>query len=535
MKQLVKERHPDPRIITLVDVMKMMTSSLQINEVLQRITEAVTDVLPCEGCILWLFQPEDGRLHPITIHGFEWKDVGTHAFEPGEGTIGTAFQEQHPIITNNLRKYAKFVRKGDVVDHIISLLDVPMILGGKTIGVLDAANKIPGNDFNDEDAKLLFMLATQAAIAIGNARSHEMVRQKVDELEILHSITKVIGTSLEINEVLDIIIMQISKIMHIDDCAIFLCDKDIGDLVLSAAYGKRKPLIGKLRVPAGQGLIGYVGETRKTRLESGAHLDDFRHLPPGDYDGFQTAVASALYIPDKLIGVAEIRDTVERDWSTEDLLLLKTITKQMAVFLEKSNLYRTVRELYLEVIKSLSEAVEAKDPETSGHCYRVSDYASRTAEFMGMDKAAVDQIRVAAHLHDIGKIGVAESILLKPARLTEEEYAKIKLHSSIGARILMPIELFGNISTIVRHHHERFDGLGYPDGLKGEDIPIGARILAVADSFEAMTWNRPYSRRRTPSEALNELHRCAGTQFDPVVVDAFDHVFEELFDYQHGA
>ena len=518
----------DPRIMTLLDVTKAVTSTLEIDDLLQRIVSAVTRVLPCEGCILWLFHKETGRLQPMTIQGFTWEEVGTHEFAPGEGTIGSAFSEQRTIITNDLKQYAKFVRKGDVVDRIVSLMDVPMILEGKSIGVLDAANKIPGNDFNDDDARMLSLLASQAAIAIANARAHSEIRRRAYELEMLHNITKVMGTNLEAREVIRIIASETLKLLAFEDCSVFLYDSLGRRFELAAAIGAREHMVGRLWLPFEDGLISYVARTRKSVMVTDEDLDEYRQQPPADYDGFRTSVAAALFLPNKLLGVIEVRDSRVRELTDEDLLLLKTIIQQMSVFLEKANLFKTVQELYLEVITSLCETVEAKDPETIGHCYRVSEYAVRIARQMDLDEETIEQIRVAAHLHDIGKIGIPEAILMKADRLTSEEYDKIKQHSEIGAKILTPIEFFGNVTAFVRYHHERFDGSGYPDKLGRDAIPLGARILAVADSFEAMTWHRPYCHSHTLQEAYQEIIRCSGTQFDPEVVEAFKMVFEDI-------
>lgn len=524
----------DPRILTLLDVTKAMTSILDIDDLLQRIVSAVTQVLPCEACILWLYDKESALLHPMTIHGFTWDEVGTHAFAPGEGTIGSAFSDQKPIITNDLKKYIKFVRKGDVVDRIVSLMDVPMILEGKSIGVLDAANKIPGNDFNDDDARMLSLLASQAAIAIANARAHSEIQRRAYELELLHNITKVMGTNLETREVIRIIANETLNLLTFEDCSVFLYDSLGRRFELAAAIGTREKMVGRLWLPFENGLISYVARTHKTVMVTNEDLDEYRNQPPADYDGFRTSVAAALFLPNKLLGAIEVRDSHVRELSDEDLLLLKTIIQQMSVFLEKANLFKTVQELYLEVITSLCETVEAKDPETIGHCYRVSEYAVRIARQMDLDEETIEQIRVAAHLHDIGKIGIPEAILLKADRLTSEEYNKIKQHSEIGAKILTPIEFFGNVTAFVRYHHERFDGSGYPDKLEDDAIPLGARILAVADSFEAMTWHRPYGHSLTMQEAYAEVVRCSGTQFDPLVVEAFRAVYDEIAGVNKG-
>lgn len=173
------------------------------------------------------------------------------------------------------------------------------------------------------------------------------------------------------------------------------------------------------------------------------------------------------------------------------------------------------------VIFMLAQAVEAKDPYTEGHLQRISTYAERFARTLELDLEQVAQVRYGGVLHDIGKIGVKDWILLKPGALTPAEYEEIKLHPTIGAGIIGQMRFAREVAPIVRGHHERWDGRGYPDGLAGDIIPIGARIIAIVDSFDAMTTDRPYRRALTAEHAAAELTAGAGTQFDPQLVMTF--------------
>jgi response regulator RpfG family c-di-GMP phosphodiesterase len=183
---------------------------------------------------------------------------------------------------------------------------------------------------------------------------------------------------------------------------------------------------------------------------------------------------------------------------------------------------RRLEELFLASVQSLAEALELKDPYTRGHSVRVSHYSTIVAQAMGFSGEALRQITLGGHVHDIGKIGVRESVLNKAERLTPDEYQHIMTHPVLGWRILAP--LLGDTPAalnIVRSHHERFDGRGIPDGLKGTEIPLEARITCAADALDAMTSDRPYrASEMTLEMAIEELRRCAGTQFDPTVVDA---------------
>ncbi|MBN1862172.1 MAG: response regulator [Dehalococcoidales bacterium] len=180
-----------------------------------------------------------------------------------------------------------------------------------------------------------------------------------------------------------------------------------------------------------------------------------------------------------------------------------------------------IRASFLNTIASLACALEAKDRYTSGHSQRVAQISEEIAREMGLPEATIEKIRFAGQLHDIGKIGVRETVLNKPGRLTDEEFEHMGTHPEIGEHILAPALDDAEILGIVRHHHERYDGNGYPDRLAREEIPLGARVLAVADAFDAMTSERPYRETPGPEIAVAEIERGAGSQFDPKVVAAF--------------
>ena len=184
-------------------------------------------------------------------------------------------------------------------------------------------------------------------------------------------------------------------------------------------------------------------------------------------------------------------------------------------------LYIEMRNLYISTIQALNKTVEAKDPYTSGHAARVEQFAVELAEYYNLPYNKVQNIKTAAILHDIGKIGINDSILNKASKLTQEEYQNIMQHPSIGAEIICKVDFLKDITEIVRHHHERYDGKGYPDGLLGNDIPIEACILTIADSYDAMTTDRPYRKALTQDEALQEIRNNAGTQFHPLLAEKF--------------
>jgi putative two-component system response regulator len=232
----------------------------------------------------------------------------------------------------------------------------------------------------------------------------------------------------------------------------------------------------------------------------------------------------------KPISVGELQARVARALEKRALVLQNRFYQQ---HLERQVHEQAVRiqELFVQGIQMLARALEAKDAYTRGHSIRVSQYAVGTAQRLGFDGSSLDGIRLGGELHDIGKIGTREAVLHKPGTLTDEEFRQITEHPVLGERMLLPLARESpDVLRIVRSHHERLDGRGFPDGLRGEMIPIEARIVAVADSFDAMTTERPYRDARQPDAAVAELRRVAGTQLDPAAVEAFVDAFPDPAD-----
>jgi HD-GYP domain-containing protein (c-di-GMP phosphodiesterase class II) len=218
--------------------------------------------------------------------------------------------------------------------------------------------------------------------------------------------------------------------------------------------------------------------------------------------------------------------SLEEHFRQSELKLLQSMAKQISVLLANADLYHELEQFVVNMVKSLVFAIEAKDIYTRGHSDRVNRYAMLIAERLQLDDMQKRTLNWASILHDIGKIGIPGSVLNKPAQLTDEEFNLVKKHSKKGQDILEPLEQLVSCLPAILHHHERFDGKGYPYGLKGPEIPFLARIIAVADTFDAVTTSRAYRPAKTPEKALGILGEVAGTQLDPQVVEAFKEVFE---------
>lgn len=201
--------------------------------------------------------------------------------------------------------------------------------------------------------------------------------------------------------------------------------------------------------------------------------------------------------------------------------LLSALANQVAVAIENAILYEDLKETFFDTAAALAETIEKRDPYTGGHTRRVMVYSVALAEELGLGRAEIEQIKLAAILHDVGKVAIADEVLRKPGALTDQELETMRSHSSASAEIVARVSRLADLIPAVRGHHERVDGGGYPDGLSGDRIPLSARIIAVADSFDAMTSDRPYRKGMPVTVAIEELQANSGTQFDAHVVSAF--------------
>ena len=227
-------------------------------------------------------------------------------------------------------------------------------------------------------------------------------------------------------------------------------------------------------------------------------------------------------------------EQTERQASAHQRQLERYASDLREVFKQERTRAQELRRSYIATVRALSNAVEARDAYTGKHAERVAAFGMELAGAAGLEVADSPQIEFGFLLHDVGKVGVPDAILFKSSALTEEEYALVRRHPVIGSEILRDVDFLGEGKLVVRHHHERWDGTGYPDSLRGEAIPLAARVFAVADALDALTTDRPYRPARTFALARKEVRAGAGTQFDPAVVAAYEEIPDERFQRLRG-
>ena len=307
-----------------------------------------------------------------------------------------------------------------------------------------------------------------------------------------------------------------------------LLDKEKGELSIEVAYGLPKKIVKIARPKLGEGIAGKVALEGKPRLMLKGIRESESKKSEKETHEIPSAISVPIRIKDNLIGVLNVSDREDEDnFSSESVDLLMMLANQAAVALENSRLLQELHELFVESITALANAIDARDPYTRGHSQRVTEYSLRICKHLPLSQEEIDYIQYAALLHDIGKIHIRDDILHKPGKLSESEFEEMQKHPAYGAKIMEPVKRFRTILPYMFHHHEKFTGKGYPYHLKGEEIPLAARIIAVADAFDAMTSDRPYRKGFSTEEAIKELERNAGTQFDPMIVEIFIKIIKE--------
>ena len=359
-------------------------------------------------------------------------------------------------------------------------------------------------------------------------------RARRQELSDLYQLSAQLVANDELEEVLRIIARQTVGSVHVTFCRVVLLEES-GTFVCRAAHAVR-PLARDLGVgrPEPEAVWPYY---QQALSRSEPLVLQRKDVDPKEkaYRGLFLDVARSLclaplHVSGKSIGVlvlGEARHPDREPFDADKVRLTNTVADQAASAIHRAQLHQQLEDAYVQTVLALSRAMDARDTYTGDHSQRLAEWAVATARQLGCDEEEVEAIRWGAYLHDIGKIGVPDSILRKPGKLTDEEWEVVKRHPDIGAEIVAPVKKLARVVPIIRHHHERYDGSGYPDGLKGEEIPLGARILAVVDAYSAIVDERPYKPARTHEEAVAELRRCAGTHFDPRVVEAFLAVLGE--------
>jgi PAS domain S-box-containing protein len=536
-------RHAE-ELLAVNDMGRLLAETLDLDQIYEKLDQGVWQLLG-DICLVAI-SLYDSEKKQITCARFNTDaglvDVATLPpvllEPPGQGTQSEAIHTRQPVIFNNLRaqmeKVSFKMEVGSADGRLTqSGLFVPMLAQGRVIGVIQAQSYTLDR-FSQSDAGLLSLVANTAAADIENARLFAETQKRLHNLAALHEIDVAISASVDIHVTLDILLEQTIAELHVDAAAVLLLNPLARMLDYAAGQGFRNHQVKGLHIPLGAGLAGQAALQRQiqsvSNLPDGLPSQDLQKPSVNIYagEGFLAHHAIPLSAKGQVQGVLEVflRSSFQPDdeWFT----FLETLSRQAAIAIDNSSLYDDLQRsntnivlAYDATIQGWSQALELRDKETEGHARRVTERTVQLAQLVGVPAADLEHVRRGTLLHDIGKMGIPDVILLKPGKLTEAEWVIMRRHPMLAYEMLSSIAYLRPALDIPHYHHEKWDGTGYPDGLKGEQIPLYARIFAIVDVYDALTNDRPYRPAWTPTQTLEYIRAESGKHFDPAIVEAF--------------
>ncbi len=448
----------------------------------------------------------------------------------GEGIAGFVAKTGKAYLSKDVKKDKRYIERysegiGFKTENMIC---VPLKVSDRILGVIDVLNRKDNRPLNREDLDLLKSLAAQVAVLIENAHLLEKYKIKIKKLLAMEEIGMILNSTLNEKEIRRRAMEAVTRLMDAETGFLLLIDLEKGDLFFEVTLGKKGSVVSEMRLKTGEGIAGWVAKTGRPVICNDVEKDSRYSKIADERSGFyvRSMICTPVCIKGKVVGVLQAINKKRGGQFTKwDLNEFNTLANQVAIAIDNANLYKEMKETFLSTAEALADTMEARDAYTGGHTKRVLEYSTIIGEELSLKEGEMENLKLAAVLHDIGKIGVEDRILRKDDKLTEEENKAMKMHTIIGPRIVENIKQLRSITPGIRHHHETYNGRGYPDLLKGKEIPIMARIISVADTFDAMTTDRPYRKGLPKEVALRELEESAGIQFDASVVDAFIRAF----------
>ena len=401
---------------------------------------------------------------------------------------------------------------------------LPLIVKDAVIGTVELVESGAERTFTQAELDTAAAICHAAALAIDNAALFAREQQTTRETQLLNDIAARTAASLDLDEVVKAAVDELGALMAFEEYGLLLLDgSKVGHVIGSRPTAEA--LVGVSLDDFEPGIIERIANEGVLVVRLPEDLPPLAGSPA--IEGLASGVIIALPSDAGLLGVLDLSSSDPDAFATVDKHLLRRVGTQLSLAIKNAQLYDEIKRMHLGNLKALSSALNAKDYYTLGHAARVAAYTVMLGHELGWKEDVLTPLEEAAYLHDIGKISISDRVLLKPGRLNQQEWDEMREHPVVSADIIRPL-FPKDLVLAVRHHHERYDGGGYPDGLAGDAIPTLARAMAVVDAYDAMSCRRPYKAALTYSECLAELQNCRGSQFDPEMVDAFLHVLGDV-------
>ncbi len=499
------------------------------------LSEALTSVFAQHGGI-WLYDPDKDEISLAYETG---QSVNMPSvMKRGEGIVGLAVESEDVVISDELHKdprLADGIR--ELVPTGLSAVCLPLRAADKVIGAMLITTQLP-HEFMSSDIRILMALGQIGGSAIHRTSLYEQTVNQLGRLAALRTIDMAITSSLDLGLTLNVVLDQVIGQCSVDAADILLLKPELQILDFASGKGFRTHSIESASLHLGEGLPGRAAVARKTLFVPDLAQTElpFKRRKLLEDEKFISYYAAPLIAKGKIKGVLEIFHRSALTHDPELIQFLEALADQAAIAIDNSALFYDLQRSNIDLalaydatIEGWSRALDLRDKETEGHTQRVTDMALKLARAVGVSDEELVHIRRGALLHDIGKMGVPDGILLKPGKLTDEEWELMRKHPGYAYEMLMPIAYLRSALDIPYCHHEKWDGTGYPRGLRGEQIPLSARIFAVVDVWDALRSDRPYRAGWDIEKVLDHLREQSGRHFDPRVVQIF---LEQVVDSQ---
>ncbi len=485
------------------------------------------------------YLPEDGTLELLAFNQpglkTEQEKLAVEEYfktiiaKKGQGLSGWVVEHGQNVRTGDLNNDARFI---DTYSGLHSGLYVPIKIGERIIGVISIESE-KENAFNESDERLTTTVANQAASALENARLFDDTQRRLKQTLALREIDQAIAGGMNLQHVLEIVLKHVMTELGVDAAVILLNDPHEQVLKYELGKGLRTNAFQFTRLRLGESYAGQAALSRQTVSISNLQTSktDFLSSPTFSQEGFISYFGIPLIAKDEIMGVLEIFHRSLFNPNKERLDFMETLARQIAIAIHNATLYKDLQRsneelslAYDATIEGWSHALDLRDKETEGHTQRVAELTVKLAREMGIPEVEITHIRRGALLHDIGKMGIPDSILLKPGALTDEEWVIMRKHPEFAFNMLSPISYLQKALEIPYYHHEKWDGTGYPHGIKGEQIPLAARIFSIVDVWDALCSDRPYRKAWDEEKVREHIQSLSGTHFDPKVAELFLHM-----------
>jgi diguanylate cyclase (GGDEF)-like protein len=500
-----------------------------VREIGETITAELRSLIDYHNCRVHVLAPGAKTLLPVAFRGelseYQGETFDALVTQLGEGITGRVGQTGESVYTPNANECEFAVSIPGTTDVDESILCVALVYGDRVVGTI-TLSKLGLDQFDRDDMRALEAVASTAAIAIENAGLLEQVRGSAEVSEGLLELSQSVNGMSDVGEIHRRALTAVRSLLGCNVACIWARDPKTQAFSLAAQEGITERDAEVLRASAVDGSLAmnlFASIEEPFVLPGGAVTN-----LPGELSMLEPnrdiLIAPMRWQPDGLGAIAIFPPSAERRFGERDLRLARGIADITSLALANASRYEELEAAYLSTIEALANALEAKDEYTSDHARALAEMALSVGLEMDFVGERLKRLEIGALFHDIGKIGVPSEIIRKPAPLSAAERTQMNLHPEIGEEILAPVPFLQPLRPIIRACHERWDGGGYPDGLRREEIPIEARIIFVCDAYHAMTTNRPYREALPTEEALRRLRLASGTQFDPEVVEAFGRV-----------